>query len=437
MSATTNTHRQRQRLRQMRFIATALLLLVCILFIFSCLNLSQYPALAYLKAFTEAAMVGALADWFAVTALFRHPLGIPIPHTAILPQKQDRIATEIARFIENNFLLDKTIARQIFFYHPSAKIFDWLNQPKTHQQWLTFITQQIPGLLHSVKGDDFAKFSTQLFNNQFSGDKLGITLANILALSRQQNIDKIMLRALLRQLRRWLHDQQTRAMLEQSLLQWVGKIEKNDPSSWDRLKASLKINLTARIDDWVANKVLNWADSYIQTILTNPKHPFWYACRKQILKTERQLRHNNQWHQRLNISRQQLSHSTELHRSLSQLWESLINWSENDVQLPHSWWQQQINRLFLHLQQLAQQHPRFMLRLDTRISLCTRTVISRYKHRVTQFISDKVQSWDNKQMVDKIELSVGRDLQFIRINGTVVGGCIGVLIYLIAQWLKL
>lgn len=78
-----------------------------------------------------------------------------------------------------------------------------------------------------------------------------------------------------------------------------------------------------------------------------------------------------------------------------------------------------------------------MLRLDTRISLCTRTVISRYKHRVTQFITDKVQSWDNKQMVDKIELSVGRDLQFIRINGTVVGGCIGVLIYLIAQWLKL
>lgn len=437
MPTPASANRQRQRLWRMRTIATALLLLACGLFIFSCLKISQYPALAYLKAFTEAAMVGALADWFAVTALFRHPLGIPIPHTAILPQKQDRIAEEMGRFIEHNFLLDKTIARKIFYLHPSTKALDWLNQPQTQLQWLPFITRQIPILLHTVKGKDIARFSTQLVNNQYSGTKIGRTLATILVLTRKQNIDTILLRALLRQLRRWLHDEQTRAILEQSLLQWVGKIEKSDPNSWDRLKASLKINLTARIDDWAANKVLNWADSYIQAILTSPTHPFWRACRKQILYTERQLQRNPRWHKRLDAYRHKLTNSTDLLHSLSELWEKFLIWSESDVQRSNSWWQQQINHLLSHLQQQAQQYPRFMQALDIQISQCTRSAITQYKHRVAQFIADKVKSWDDKQMIDKIELSVGRDLQFIRINGTVVGGCIGVLIYILAQWLKI
>lgn len=437
MPASASVNQQRQRLRRMRFFATALLLLACALFIFSSLNISQYPALAYLKAFAEAAMVGALADWFAVTALFRHPLGIPIPHTAILPQKQDKIADELGRFIEHNFLLDKTIARHIHHLNPTSKVLYWLSQPQNQHQWQPFLTRQIPSLLHTATGKDIARFCTQLLNNQYSGARLGTTLSSILTLIRQQNIDTSLLRALLRQLRRWLHDEQTRTQLEQSLLQWVGTIEKSDPTSWDRLKASLKINLTARIDNWVADKVLNWADSYLQAILSNPQHPFWRAYRKQILYSERQLRRNHRWHKRLAAGRQQFASSTALQHSLRDLWESFIIWSENDVYRVPSWWQQQINRFFNHLQQQAQHNPRLMRRLNTRISMFTRTAVSLYKHRAAQFIADKVKSWDNKQMVDKIELSVGRDLQFIRINGTVVGGCIGVLIYLLSQWLKL
>lgn len=437
MSVSATVDQQYQRLHRMQFFATFLLILACALFIFSCLKISRYPALAYLKAFAEAAMVGALADWFAVTALFRHPLGIPIPHTAILPQKQDKIANELGRFIENNFLQDKTIAGHIYQFHPTAKALDWLNSPANRQQWLHLISYQIPTILQMVKGKDIAQFSTQLFNNQYSGARLGKILANILSLMHKQNIDTSLLRALLLQLRHCLHDQQIRTQLEQSLLQWVGKIEKSDPNSWDRLKASLKINLTARIDDWIAKKVFNWADSFLQAILTSSKHPFWRAYRKQILHTERQLRRNSNWHKQLASSWQQFANSFELHLILSELWNNFIIWSKYDIQRHNSWWQQKINHLFNHLLGQALQQPRFIQRLDTRISLFTRSVVNLYKHCIAQFIANKVKSWDSKQMVDKIELSVGRDLQFIRINGTVVGGCIGVLIYILAQWLKL
>ncbi|MCT6881771.1 MAG: DUF445 domain-containing protein, partial [Snodgrassella alvi] len=121
---------------------------------------------------------------------------------------------------------------------------------------------------------------------------------------------------------------------------------------------------------------------------------------------------------------------------IKDLWDSFVGWSEQDITQHNSWWQQQLIRLCSHMQQQASQYPQFMRRLDTRITLCARHFIQQYKNRVSQFIADKVKSWDSRQMVDKLELSVGRDLQFIRINGTLVGGCIGLIIYVLSQWLS-
>ncbi|PIT07431.1 twitching motility protein PilT [Snodgrassella alvi] len=434
-TATVTSLIQSQRLRRMRLLATSMLIIACVLFVLSCLLQKQYPAIAYLKAFTEAAMVGALADWFAVTALFRHPLGLPIPHTAILPQKQEKIADEFGRFIENNFLQDKAIASRIYRIHPASKALQWLIEPHNQQQWLPVITRQIPLLLHTATASDVARFCNQLLNHQYSGARLGRTLANILVLAQKQGIDTLLLRALLLQVRQWLQNEQTRAQLEKSLLSWVGKIEKTDPNTWDKLKASLKTTLTAQIDDWVASKALNWADSYIDAVLANPQHTFWRSCRKQLLVTERQLRRNPHWHQRLADGREQILQSTALQQSIMDLWDSFVGWSEYDTSQSNSWWQQQLTRLCTHIQQQASQYPQFMRRLDTRITLCTRFTIRQNKNRVSQFIAEKIKSWDSKQMVDKLELSVGRDLQFIRINGTLVGGFIGLIIYIVSQWL--
>ena len=117
------------------------------------------------------------------------------------------------------------------------------------------------------------------------------------------------------------------------------------------------------------------------------------------------------------------------------LWRSLQNWSAEDVQKSDSLWAAQIDKLFNHMQAQAQQYPQFMRRADVRISLLVRDLVQRYKDRAAEFVAQKVKSWDSRQMVDKLELSVGRDLQFIRINGTLVGGLVGLLIYTVSKWI--
>ncbi|WP_066567248.1 DUF445 domain-containing protein [Snodgrassella sp. CFCC 13594] len=425
----------RQRLRRSRIWALGLLLLACALFVVSCLLLHRYPALGYLKAFSEAAMVGALADWFAVTALFRHPLGLPIPHTAILPRKQSKIGDEIGRFIAHNFLQGKSIAVRVYQLHPTQKMLDWLTNQIHQQSWLPLLSAQIPALLRAAKPQDVSRFVGQLIDSQYSGEKLGQTLANVLQLLNKQGIDTVLLRALMKQIRRWLQDDATRQMLETSLLTWAGKIEKEAPNAWDKFKSSLKTTLAERVDDWVAGKALDWADSYLAAALVDDQHTLWRGYRKQIVHSIRQLRRNPLWHQRLAAGRHQLAQSPALQTSLAHMWSSFIEWSEDDVGQSNSWWQTQIERLLTHMQLQASHYPQFMRRVDARLALAVKAAVEQYKHQAGQFVADKVKSWDSRQMVDKLELSVGRDLQFIRINGTLVGGLIGLVIYGASQFL--
>ena len=430
------TQAARQRLRRSRALATGLLLLAAVLFVLSVRYQPQYPALGYLKAFSEAAMVGALADWFAVTALFRRPLGLPIPHTAILPRKQARIADELGRFVAHNFLHGKSIALRVYRAQPADKLLAWLMQPQNKALWLPWLSAQIPLLLRAAKPNQVARFGSQLLAEQYQGAKLGAAAADLLGLAQQQGIDRRLLHSLATQLRQWLQNDSTRAQLEHHLLQWAGKIDSPTPSSWDKIKASLKTSLAERVDDWVAAKALDWADGYLAEALADEEHDLWQACQSQLAATAADLRHNAEWHQALEAGKRQLAASEALHRNVAQAWQSLCQWSAADVQRGDaSAWQAQLDKVAAHMLSQAARYPAFMRRLNARMAWWVKSLVDQYRHQGAQFVADNVKSWDSRQMVDKIELGVGRDLQFIRINGTLVGGLAGLLIYVVAQWL--
>ena len=154
----------RKKLQNSRMLATGLLVLAFVLFILASLWIKQYPGLGYLRAFAEAAMVGALADWFAVTALFRHPLGLPIPHTAILPKNQLRIAEELGRFIEHNFIQGKPIAVRVYRAAPSEKLLAWM--AANRETWLPWAVRQLPALLKVAKPDQVARFALPFLTAQ-------------------------------------------------------------------------------------------------------------------------------------------------------------------------------------------------------------------------------------------------------------------------------
>ncbi|MFS6937700.1 DUF445 domain-containing protein [Neisseria animaloris] len=434
LSAEVRTQKARARLKKSRRLATGLLLSACVLFTLSAIYVKQYPALGYLKAFAEASMVGALADWFAVTALFRHPLGLPIPHTAILPRNQHRIADEFGRFIENNFLQSKPIALRVYQAAPSEKLLNWLASEPTRTQWMPWLTKQLVPLIKIAKPEQVSRFLSQLLTEQYSGDKIGKTLSDGLSALKTQGLHETLFTAVLKQTRRWLKNPETRALLEQNLYEWAARIKSDNPGAWERLKASLKGTLVDKVDGWVSEKALEWADSYLANALKDPNHRIRQNFDEQFDRITEALRHSRLWHKKLEREKNRFAESPALQEILQQSWQSLQTWTEHDVEKPDSLWLAQLNRLLDHMLAQAAKYPQFMRRADVHISLMVRDFVMRHKEKAALFVSDKVKGWDSTQMVEKLELSVGRDLQFIRINGTLVGGLVGLAIYCVSQW---
>ena len=169
--------------------------------------------------------------------------------------------------------------------------------------------------------------------------------------------------------------------------------------------------------------------------LADPEHRLRKNVDEQIDRIGEALRHSRLWHKRLEAGKRQLAHSSAVQQSLVRMWQSLQTWTADDVRKQDSLWLVQLNKLLDHMLAQAAQYPQFMRRADVRLSLMVRDGVMRYKEQAAQFVSDKVKGWDSREMVEKLELSVGRDLQFIRINGTLVGGLVGLVIYSVSQWL--
>ena len=425
----------RARLQRSRRQAGGLLLAAVLLFIVSALFVQRHPTLGYLKAFAEAATVGALADWFAVTALFRHPLGLKIPHTAILPRNQNRIADELGRFIETNFLPERPIAIRIYRLHIAEKLRRWLARSSTRQEWLPALARQIPAALQTIPPQEAARLGAAFLATHGSGKQLGSALSQALLLLEQQGLPENLQTALLGQIRHWIKQPNTRVLLEENLRAWAEKIETSQPDTWDKLKAQLRGRLVGQIDSWVAQKALDWADNYLEAALTSPQHELRTAFRRQYRALAQELATSEAWQRKLALAKRRLADSPELQQQIAQLWQSLTTRLAADAQRPDSAAARRLNSLLTYLLQQHAATPQQLRRLNVRLALLARSLVRRHRHAAAEFIADKVKSWDSRQMSDKLELSIGRDLQFIRINGTLVGGLVGLLIYTLSQWL--
>lgn len=425
----------RARLQRSRRQAGGLLLAAVLLFIVSALFVQRHPALGYLKAFAEAATVGALADWFAVTALFRHPLGLKIPHTAILPRNQNRIADELGRFIETNFLPERPIAIRIYRLRIAEKLRRWLARSSTRQEWLPALARQIPAALQTIPPQEAAGLGATFLATHGSGKQLGSALSQALLLLDQQGLPENLQTALLGQIRHWIKQPDTRVLLEENLRAWAEKIETSQPDTWDKLKAQLRGRLVGQIDSWVAQKALDWADNYLEAALTSPQHELRTTFRRQYRALAQELATSEAWQRKLALAKRRLADSTALQQQIAQLWQSLTTRLAADAQRPDSAAARRLNSLLTYLLQQHAATPQQLRRLNVRLALLARSLVRRHRHAAAEFIADKVKSWDSRQMSDKLELSIGRDLQFIRINGTLVGGLVGLLIYTLSQWL--
>lgn len=398
----------------MRTFATALLVLMAAVFLTARQFSGLHPAVGYIIAFSEAAMVGGLADWFAVTALFRHPLGIPIPHTAIIPENKNRIADAMAQFLRDNFLIPPVVARRLRSMNLAAAAGEWLADPAKGGS--------------SRLRDGSAELLAQVLES-LDPDRLGNQVRG--GLFRQ--IDKLEVSPLLGQmLNTTIADQRHMPVID-SLVRWAGlTLEDNEGLLREMIhrRANAVLRWTG-LDETLANSVLDGLYKLLAEVIVDPHHPLRGKIEEGLAKLAQDLQNDPELRARVERMKGELVGNPAVSTWWQGVWERLRTGLLERLRRPagdgSSQFAEALQELGRHLRDdpaLQHQINRFARRTLVGIAV-------RYGDKIVQLVSETVKRWDGETISGRIEGAVGRDLQFIRVNGTLVGGLVGVVLHMI------
>ena len=397
----------------MRRTATGLLVAMAGLFVLSGHYLGLHPVVGYVRAFAEAAMVGGLADWFAVTALFRRPLGLPIPHTAIIPENKDRIADTMAAFLQDNFLTPTVVARRM-----RDK-----NQAKAVGENLAAPTQGETAARQPARpGELLAEFLESL-----DPERLGTQVRGGL----KTLAAKVDVAPLLGQMLTAAIADRRHLPLIDSAIRWAGlTIEANEGMIRDMIheKANGLVRWTG-LDEKLANSVLDGLYKLLAEVLVDPDHPLRGKLDEGLAKLAHDLLHDAETRDKIERTKNELLDNPAVATWWIGVWERIRASLIKAARTPGGGLGGQLAESLSELGRVLRDDPRMQLQLNRFARRTAVGVATRYGGQIVQLVSETVRRWDARTVTDRIEGAVGRDLQFIRLNGTIVGGLAGVAIH--------
>jgi uncharacterized membrane-anchored protein YjiN (DUF445 family) len=402
----------RKRLRRNRILATTMLAGMGAIFVATRMVAQPGFATLLVQAAAEAGMVGGLADWFAVTALFRHPLGLPIPHTAIIPGNKDRIGRTIGRFVERNFLTPDVLLPKLSGMQVGRRIAAWLAAPETAPLLARSITAMLPYLIHSLRNPDLGEFLQRTVGEQLrQADFAPMTRHGIRILLTSGEAD-ILFERIAEVATGWLEKNR-------------GRIDKmvSERSRWWIPKA---------IDRQIAGALVSGMLELLGE-LRKPNSEAHSKFRNALVGIADELLNSPEQRERINTGMRRLFANSEAQAWLRAVWNDLCQTALDDSAQP-------LSRLSLALEKpisivaLALATDEVMQRhIDEVVEHLAQSLIA-WRGELGLFIAEVVRSWDTRTLSDRLELVVGSDLQYIRMNGTIVGACAGSLIFTVA-WL--
>lgn len=400
-------------LKRMRFFATALLVLMFLIFVATSFTEAQWPWLAYPRAFAEAGMIGACADWFAVVALFRHPFGIPIPHTAIVPRSKERIGIAIGRFTANNFLSPRVLAERIREVDIAGWISRWLAKPGNAHSVAQRAASVLQQVLRSLPREDVNAFLTGAARYGLEAMPAAPLASRLLALV-------------------WAHGEM-QTLIEHGIGYASAALRRNRETIKRKVSERSSRLIPKWIDGIMADRIVAGLTRALEE-MREPSHPWRIELSTAVEKLIADLATNPDMLARGEELKARILENPVVVKQIDAMWGEI----EDKLDAITS-----SNRLFEMLEQsLLTASER--LATDERIGeginrwlrvAVLRTVAPR-RAEIAAFIRKVVENWDAETLVKRIELQVGRDLQYIRINGTLVGGLVGLIIFTVARWLK-
>ena len=412
-----------QQLKRSKQLALALLLAAAATFIVTLFLPPNFWVLG-VKAIAEAAMVGALADWFAVVALFRRvPLPLIARHTAIIPRNKDRIGENLGRFVQEKFLDTDSLLALIRRNNPAQLLAQWLNTPGNADRVGRHLLQVMRGFLDLTDDARIQQFMRRAVHRAL--DKVDLTQSSAMILDSltKNNRHQALLDAAIEQLLQLLHKPGTREFIALQIVRWL---KREHP-----VKA--KVLPTEWLGEHSATLVANAVDSILDEVARDQGHELRLGFNRAVQRLIDQLKNDPEMAARAESVKQWLKEDESLNRYIGELWQDLRAWLKRDLSSDDSRVQERVRLAALWLGETLLADEALRSSMNQHLEDAARSVAPEFAAFLTRHISDTVKSWDARDMSQQIELNIGRDLQFIRINGTLVGGTIGLLLYLLSQ----
>ncbi len=400
------------RSRHMRRVATGLLVAMAMLFLVLRRFAGTHPAWGFAIAFTEAAMVGGLADWFAVTALFRHPLGIPIPHTAIIPRNKDRIADTMAVFLRQNFLTPAVVARRLRGFNLAAAAGAYLRDIRVDE--------------HSRLRDGAAGLFVDMLESLDQEQLGGLVKSGL-----RRQLERLDAAPMLGQFLDAAIAGNRHMPLLESLIRWAGfTIEDNEELIRQIVheRANALVRWTG-LDETVANAVLRGLYKLLAEALTDPDHPLRRKVNEGLQELAHRLQHDPAMQAKVARMKAEVLANPAMGQWLDGMWERLRAFLLRAARDPKKLLAGELGETIGAVGTALEQDRTLQLLVNRFTRRTLVGVVSRYGDEIVRIVSETVKRWDSRTVTDRVEGAVGRDLQFIRINGTLVGGLMGVAIH--------
>lgn len=400
-------------LRRTKAVATAALALCVAVFLGARALQENWPALAYVAAFAEAAAIGGLADWYAVVALFRRPLGLPIPHTAIIPANKDRIADNLGRFIEVNFLAPGPVRAKLNEVDFAMLASDWLSDPRRAAVLSRFVGRLAPQALAALEENSGLRdFVSQRIAERIEEVRVAPLAADMLSA--------------------FTADRRHQRLFDELLCVFGGLLNDEDALAAIRDKIRDELPTLAnlfRADAYLLRKIVASAGTLIEDVENDPDHALRREFDRFVERFIADLRHSPDYAERAERLKRDLLARPELRGLAADFWASLRAFVEKDVAAEESLLRGHMARLFVRVGRQLARDPQIRADINHGFVDALASFVESQKSGVAAFISEQMRGWDIVQLTRLVEINIGRDLQYIRFNGMLIGGLAGLVLF--------
>lgn len=416
-------------LKRMKWFAFALLIAAGALF---ALAKSRHDVgiWAWVSSFAEAAMVGALADWFAVVALFRHPLGVPIPHTAILPANKARVGDNLAAFVRDRFLGTDALVARVNAFDPASRLSLWLAEPKNAELLGKKAVTAVGQLLSFADDDRIKTMLHDTLRRRADQFDLAGAAGGVLASLTSDRRHQLLLDEGLTQMAAWLDKPEVQEMLAARIVAVAGE-------EYPKLVGMLGfVGLNAEdLGSKFAAGLVRGANQWLHDVSSDPEHERRLAFDAAVARFVERLRTDPAFKARIDEHKREWLERPELRNYVNGLWDEFVAWLDADIRRPDSALHMKVVAMAGGFAAALGNDPALRDSINEHMRDALKALAPELRDGIAKHIAATVKQWDDATLVRDVELNIGRDLQFIRVNGTLVGGAVGILIHAVTTLL--